>query len=151
MELRGDMNLHVSDAAVARVKLTLEPMSGEFGADLQLKQHPHVEKFGASDERVVKLKDPSRSFPVGQSLAVLKWRYTGKDESLLPLSSTSHTCLRVAAADLAPSQLLADTFRRRNVRGQHRLRARQRGCYLARRCVLHPASVSMQYSHAAYC
>jgi hypothetical protein len=87
MELRGDMNLHISDASVARVQLTLQPPSGDFGAELQLKQHPHVEKFGATDERIVKLKDASRLFPVGQSLAVLKWRYTGKDESLVPLSS----------------------------------------------------------------
>ena len=88
MELQGDMNLQLSDPAHAKVKLALAPLSEDFSAsEIQFKQHPHVAKFGATGDRVVALKDPSRSFPVGQSLAVLKWRYTGKDESHVPLSS----------------------------------------------------------------
>lgn len=87
MELRGDMNLHITDASLARVRLTLGPAVSEFGSELQFKQHPNVAKFTGSKDRVVALKDPSRSFPVNQSLAVLKWRYSGKDESLVPLSS----------------------------------------------------------------
>lgn len=92
MIVKGDMNLQVSDPTQSKVKLTLGPLSSEFntgpGGDLQFKQHPNVAKFGASGDRVVALKDPSRAFPVGQSLAVLKWRYAGKDESYVPLSST---------------------------------------------------------------
>jgi coatomer subunit delta len=87
MELVGDMNLHISDASVARIKLQLSSSSSDFGSDLQLKQHPNVAKFAGNQDRVVALKDPSRSFPVNQPLAVLKWRYAGKDESLVPLSS----------------------------------------------------------------
>ena len=88
MELQGDMNLQLSDPAHAKVKLALAPLSEDFSAsEIQFKQHPHVAKFGATGDRVVALKDSSRSFPVGQSLAVLKWRYTGKDESHVPLSS----------------------------------------------------------------
>jgi len=37
----------------------------------------------------VGLKDPSKPFPVGQNLTVLKWRYAGTDESNVPLSSES--------------------------------------------------------------
>ena len=87
LELKGDMNLQVSDAALAKVKLVLAEPSTAFGPELQYKQHPNVGKFAANKERVIALKDPSRSFPVGQSLAVLKWRYAGKDESYVPLSS----------------------------------------------------------------
>lgn len=87
LELKGDMNLQISDAALARVKLTLAEPATTFGPELQYKQHPNVGKFAANKERVIALKDPSRSFPVGQSLAVLKWRYAGKDESYVPLSS----------------------------------------------------------------
>lgn len=86
MELKGDMNLHISDPALARLKLTLAPPSTAFGPELQFKQHPNVAKFAANRDRVVALKDPSRSFPVGQALAVLKWRYSGKDETYVPLS-----------------------------------------------------------------
>ena len=87
LELRGDMNLQISDANLGRVKLTLAPAPAAFGPELQFKQHPNVGKFVANRDRVVALKDPSRSFPIGQPLAVLKWRYAGKDETYVPLSS----------------------------------------------------------------
>jgi len=82
-ELKGDLNLLVSDASLSKLRLTLvdKPYS-----DLQFKQHPNVAKFGAG-EKVIALKDPSRSFPVGQGLGVLRWRMTAKDESNVPLSS----------------------------------------------------------------
>jgi hypothetical protein len=88
MELKGDMNLQISDAAYSHLRLTLPPPSTDFGGNnLQFKQHPNVAKFVPGQERVIALKDPSRPFPVGHSLAVLKWRYAGTDESNVPLSS----------------------------------------------------------------
>ncbi|KAG6845568.1 hypothetical protein H0H87_007247 [Tephrocybe sp. NHM501043] len=87
MELKGDMNLHISDAALAHLRIALSSPSTDFGGNsLQFKQHPNVAKFAPGQARVVALKDPSRAFPVGQSLAVLKWRYAGTDESNVPLS-----------------------------------------------------------------
>ncbi|KAI9513100.1 hypothetical protein F5148DRAFT_1158721 [Russula earlei] len=86
LELKGDMNLHVSDPSFSRIKLSLLPPPSAFGPELQFKQHPHIGKFSANKERSIALKDPSRVFPVNQSLAVLKWRYAGKDESYVPLS-----------------------------------------------------------------
>ncbi|OAX33982.1 hypothetical protein K503DRAFT_869210 [Rhizopogon vinicolor AM-OR11-026] len=86
MEVKGDMNLQVSDPACAHIKLALPPHTTDFGSDLQFKQHPNVAKFAPGQDRIVALKDPSRAFPVGQALAVLKWRYAGHDESLVPLS-----------------------------------------------------------------
>lgn len=85
------MNLQVSDPSFTRIKLALAPLSSDIGSDLQFKQHPNVAKFGATGEKIVALKDPSRAFPVNQSVPVLKWRYVGKDETLVPLSSTSFT------------------------------------------------------------
>jgi hypothetical protein len=87
MEVKGDMNLHVSDPASAQLKITLA--STEFGSTLQFKHHPNVAKFTPNQPRVIALKDPSKSFPVSQSLSVLKWRYAGTDESNVPLSSSS--------------------------------------------------------------
>ncbi|TFK90054.1 hypothetical protein K466DRAFT_404978 [Polyporus arcularius HHB13444] len=86
LELRGDMNLQISDPALGRVKLGLAPAPATFGPELQFKQHPNVAKFASNRDRVVALKDASRSFPIGQPLAVLKWRYAGKDETYVPLS-----------------------------------------------------------------
>ncbi|KDR85930.1 hypothetical protein GALMADRAFT_393628 [Galerina marginata CBS 339.88] len=87
MELKGDMNLQVTDPANAHLKITLAAPSTDFGGSaLQFKQHPNVAKFTPGQPRIVALKDSSRPFPVGQSLAVLKWRYAGTDESNVPLS-----------------------------------------------------------------
>jgi len=85
-ELKGDLDLRVSDAALAKLRLTLAPKPY---ADLQFKQHPNVAKFSGS-EKIIGLKDASRSFPVGQGLGVLRWRMTSKDESNVPLSGGSH-------------------------------------------------------------
>jgi len=86
LELKGDMNLQISDASLAKVKLQMAPLSSDFSSDLQFKQHPNVAKFAPTGDRAVALKDASRSFPVGQPIALLKWRYSGKDETFVPLS-----------------------------------------------------------------
>ncbi|KAH9043670.1 hypothetical protein EDB85DRAFT_1911615 [Lactarius pseudohatsudake] len=86
LELKGDMNLNVTDPSLSRVKVLLLPAPSVFGPELQFKQHPNVAKLAVNKERIIALKDSSRGFPVNQSLAVLKWRYTGKDESYIPLS-----------------------------------------------------------------
>lgn len=89
MELKGDMNLLITDADHAHLRLTLPSASDFGGNNVQFKQHPNVSKFTPGQPRVVALKDPSKAFPVGQNLAVLKWRYAGTDESNVPLSSES--------------------------------------------------------------
>jgi hypothetical protein len=88
MKLNGDMNLLITDPALSQIRIALAPSTSTFGErSLQFKQHPNVAKFGPGQERIVALKDTSRSFPVNQSLAVLRWRYSGTDESNVPLSS----------------------------------------------------------------
>lgn len=89
LEIKGDMNLHVSDDSLTRIRLSVAPPPSGVGTEVQFKQHPNVVKFQAQKERVVALKDPSREFPVSQPLGVLKWRYSGKDETYVPLSSMS--------------------------------------------------------------
>lgn len=90
MELKGDMNLLIADPVYAQIRIALAPSTTDFGGkSLQFKQHPNVAKFGPGQERIIALKDTSRSFPVNQSLAVLRWRYAGTDESNVPLSSKS--------------------------------------------------------------
>ncbi|KAJ7898447.1 Adaptor complexes medium subunit family-domain-containing protein [Mycena leptocephala] len=92
IELKGDMNLHISDESQTRISLTLLPTedSNLLAAGLQFKQHPQVAKFdmraSRTDPKEVKLRDASKTFPLNQSLAVLKWRYKGNDEGAVPLS-----------------------------------------------------------------
>ncbi|KAJ7442303.1 hypothetical protein FB451DRAFT_1343936 [Mycena latifolia] len=92
IELKGDMNLHISDASQTHISLTLLPTeeSNLLAAGLQFKQHPHVAKFdmraSRTEPKEIKLRDASKAFPMNQNLAVLKWRYKGNDEGAVPLS-----------------------------------------------------------------
>lgn len=90
-EVKGDLDLRISDPAFAKVKLALaapSPRAADLGRDLQFQQHPNVAKFSSgSADRVIALKDPNRSFPVGQGLGVLRWRLSTKDEGFVPLNS----------------------------------------------------------------
>jgi hypothetical protein len=118
------MNLQITDSASSRVKLALAPITTVTGSDLHFNQHPNVAKFGPSGDRIIALKDASRSFPLNQSVPVLKWRYSGKDETLVPLSSAlGHwRCQFVRHADsalIAYSQLLANAIKRRYMRCEH--------------------------------
>jgi coatomer subunit delta len=93
LEIKGDMDLHISVDALARIRLLVAPPPSGVGTEVQFKQNPNVVKFQAQKERVVALKDPSRGFPVNRPLGVLKWRYSGKDETFVPLSSMFLLCL----------------------------------------------------------
>ncbi|EJD43169.1 hypothetical protein AURDEDRAFT_167853, partial [Auricularia subglabra TFB-10046 SS5] len=73
-------------APLAKAKLVLAPLGATGATALQFKQHPNVAKFATVGDRAIALKDKSRSFPVGQPLGVLKWRYADKDEAVVPLS-----------------------------------------------------------------
>ena len=121
MELKGDMNLQITDPLLAHLKLSLAPLANEFGNDLQFRQHPNVSRFVPGKEKEIALKDPSRPFPVGQAIAVLKWRYAGKDESCVPLSSgyISRPVVLPLTQVIAFSQLLANGEQQGHVRSQY--------------------------------
>lgn len=91
LSLKGDLDLRISDPAKTVLVISLPPPSSyakQTGAnDLQFKTHPNVDKKAWSERGEIKLKEGKRGFPVGQGLGVLKWRMTGKDESIVPLSS----------------------------------------------------------------
>lgn len=98
-ELKGDLDLRVTEASLAKLRLTLAPKDY---SELQFKQHPNVAKF-TGNEKIIALKDPSRSFPVGQGLGVLRWRMTAKDESKVPLSGQFQPRLTGVYAELLQS------------------------------------------------
>jgi hypothetical protein len=87
MELKGEMTLLITDPSFAQIKPFVVLPLPDFGNNLQFKQHPNFAKFTPGETKVIALKDPTRSFPVNQSLGFLKWRYTGKDKSCVPLES----------------------------------------------------------------
>ena len=85
-EVTGDLQLRISDSTLTKVKLDLE-------ADVnsaQFRTHPNVDKPLFTKSKAIQLKDPSRGFPVNQSVGVLRWKANAKadDATVLPITFT---------------------------------------------------------------
>ncbi|GAA5881641.1 hypothetical protein JCM16303_005524 [Sporobolomyces ruberrimus] len=87
LSLKGDLDLRISDPQYSTILVKLPPPSSSGGKnDLQFKTHPNVDKAAWAQKGEIKLKEGKKGFPVGQGLGVLKWRMTGTDESVVPIS-----------------------------------------------------------------
>ena len=99
-DLKGDMDLRINNPVYAKVSVVLGDLLPQFkGASsmLQFQQHPNIKKFSASsDQKIIALKDSGKSFPIGQSLGVLRWKFMSKDDSNIPLTLT---CWRTENSD----------------------------------------------------
>jgi len=82
MEVKGDLTLLITDSAMGKVTLPLR--MGE-NPGFQFKTHPNINKQLFSAESTLGLKDPTKAFPTGSALGVLKWRLATTEESLVPL------------------------------------------------------------------
>ena len=70
----------LSAATRMRLNVALSHDSG-----FQFQPHPNVSK-SLWKSGILALKDPSRTFPVGTAVSLLRWRHLSRDESSLPLS-----------------------------------------------------------------
>ncbi|KAL7338099.1 hypothetical protein BJY59DRAFT_702415 [Rhodotorula toruloides] len=89
LSLKGDLDLRINAPDYSTVVLRLpSPSSGAYtkSNDLQFKTHPNVDKNAWTQRGEIRLKEGKKGFPVGQGLGVLKWRMTGTDESIVPIS-----------------------------------------------------------------
>jgi hypothetical protein len=85
LEVKGELDLRISDPSSSKVFLSVGH-SDAFGAELQFKTHPNVDKKPWAESKRIGLRDPKKGFPTGQGLGVLKWRLASKDETVVPLS-----------------------------------------------------------------
>lgn len=83
LEVKGDMFLTVSDSSCAAVKVHLNK---EHNNDFAWKTHPNINKMAFTKDRVLALKDPSKPFPVGSSLGILRWRLQNPANFVCPLT-----------------------------------------------------------------
>jgi hypothetical protein len=83
LEVKGDLSLKLSDPNNTHIRVHLQ--QGNTSA-FQFKTHPNINKDAFNKEAVLGHKDPSRGFPTGNALGVLKWRMATKDESQLPIT-----------------------------------------------------------------
>jgi hypothetical protein len=78
-EVKGEMQLKISDSSLTQVKLDLQ--SGDTrGA--QLMTHPKVDKAAFRSSKVLQLADTTKGFPTNMGIGVMKWKYAPKPEDV---------------------------------------------------------------------
>ena len=82
LELNGILQLLNTDPNAGRavVPLALGPNAG-----FQFKTHPNIDKQLFAQQSALGLRDPSKAFPPGSAVGVLKWRLASTDEALVPI------------------------------------------------------------------
>lgn len=88
--VKGDLQLRISDPTLTKVKLDLVA-NATHGA--QFRTHPNVDKSLFSNSKVIQLKDTSKGFPVNQSVGVLRWSASAAADTanVLPITFTVWT------------------------------------------------------------
>lgn len=74
-EVKGDLQLRISDPTLTQVKINLA--TGDMrGA--QLNSHPRVDKTVFKNDKIIQLQDTTKGFPVNNSIGVMRWRLAAK-------------------------------------------------------------------------
>lgn len=86
-EVKGDLQLRISDPSLTRVKLDVVA-NATSGA--QFLTHPNVDKGLFTNSKMIQLKDSSKGFPANNSVGVLRWKASAKDDTndVLPITFT---------------------------------------------------------------
>lgn len=87
-EVKGDLQLRISDPSFTKLKLALlaNPTHGA-----QFRTHPNVDKSVFTNSSVIQLKDTSKRFPDNNSIGVLRWRVGAsgaENADILPITFT---------------------------------------------------------------
>lgn len=74
-EVKGDLQLRISDAALTQIKLNLA-VGNSRGATLT--SHPKVDKNLFRNQKVIQIAESGKGFPPNQSIGVMRWKLTPK-------------------------------------------------------------------------
>ncbi|PVH86889.1 hypothetical protein DL98DRAFT_449112 [Cadophora sp. DSE1049] len=87
IEIKGDLQLKISDPTLTKVKLDLVANASH---GVQFRTHPNVDKALFNTSKAVQMSNTAKGFPVNNSVGVLRWRAVPKadDSSALPISFT---------------------------------------------------------------
>ena len=87
IEVKGDLQLRITDPSLTKVKLDLVANTSH---GVQFRTHPNVDKALFTNSKAVQMSNVSKGFPVNNSVGVLRWRATPKvdDASAIPITFT---------------------------------------------------------------
>ena len=85
--VKGDLQLRISDPSLTKVKLDLVANPSH---NAQFKTHPNVDKAQFNSSKVIQLKDASKGFPANNSVGVLRWSAAAPADTagVLPITFT---------------------------------------------------------------
>lgn len=78
-EVKGDLQLRISDPSLTQLKLDLA-VGDTKGA--QLNTHPKVDKAQFKNNNAIQLADTSKGFPANNNIQVMRWRLAAKPEDI---------------------------------------------------------------------
>ena len=78
-EVKGDLQLKISDPSLTQIKLNLA-LGDTKGA--QLNAHPKVDKAQFKNTSTIQLSDTSKGFPANNSIQVMRWRLSAKPDDV---------------------------------------------------------------------
>ena len=87
-EVKGDLQLRISDPSLTQLALFLTANEGPLKA--QFRTHPNVDKTLFAGDKRIQLRDTSKRFPANNSIGVLRWRVTAPADTndVLPITFT---------------------------------------------------------------
>ena len=86
--VKGDLQLRISDPSLTKVKLDLVA-NATHGA--QFRTHPNVDKALFNKSKAIQLRDTSKGFPAHNSVGVLRWTASATTGDVLPITFTVWT------------------------------------------------------------
>ena len=78
-EVKGDLQLRITDSSLTQIKLNLA-VGDTKGA--QLNAHPKVDKARFKKDNTIQLTDTSKGFPANNSIQVMRWRLAAKPDDV---------------------------------------------------------------------
>lgn len=87
MDIKGNLQLRISDPSLTKVKLDLTANASH---NAVFRTHPNVDRGLFSSSQAIQMSNTSRGFPVNNSVGVLRWTATPKadDASAIPITFT---------------------------------------------------------------
>jgi hypothetical protein len=85
-EVKGDLQLRITDPSFAKVKLDIR---AEPTHNAQFRTHPKIDKALFTSSKTIQVKEAAQKFPTNNSTGVLRWRAASNDDSsLVPITFT---------------------------------------------------------------
>lgn len=87
LNVKGDLQLYITDAALTKVKLEL---IANPTLNALFRTHPNVDKVLFTKSKTIRLRDESKGFPPNNAVGVLRWSAsaTAETNNVLPINFT---------------------------------------------------------------